>query len=120
MRLERPAELRRAIRAKVRLPARYASESLVVEGVVTDVSPDGLFFCSDYLDGAGELARISLDIPWDRAPLELRGQVRWASDAPEVAGMGIKLFDLSLEDRMVLSSLGVAALGSSALAVPGQ
>jgi hypothetical protein len=120
MRLERSAELRRAIRAKVRISARYASESLVVEGVVTDVSPDGLFFCSDYLDGEGELARISLDIPWCTAPLELRGQVRWASDAPDTGGMGIKLFDLSLEDRRVLSSLRLSELGGSALASPGS
>lgn len=116
--LEKPADLRRASRSKVQISAKYVSDSLVVEGVVTDVSADGLFFCSDYLDGTGETVRIWLDIPWRTAPLELRGEVRWVNDAPNTGGMGIKFFDVSLEDRLVLSSLGLSALAGSAQAVP--
>lgn len=115
---ERPTESRRSARTKVQISARYVSESLVVEGVVTDVSADGLFFCSDYLDGTGETVRISLDIPWRTAPLELRGEVRWVNDTPNTGGMGIRFFDVSLEDRMVLSSLGLSALAGSASASP--
>ena len=116
--LERASELRRSARTKVQIAARYVSDSLVVEGVVTDVSADGLFFCSDYLDGTGEPVRISLSIPWRDRPLELRGEVRWVNDAPSIGGMGIKFLDVSLEDRMVLSSLGLAALAGSASASP--
>ena len=94
------------------------SESLVVEGVVTDVSADGLFFCSDYLDATGESVRVWLDIPWRNRPLELRGEVRWVSDAPNTGGMGIRFLDVSLEDRMVLSSLGLSTLSSAAYSSP--
>jgi hypothetical protein len=116
--LERPRELRRSARTKVQIAAKYVSDSLVVEGMVTDVSADGLFFCSDYLDGAGETVRIWLDIPWRNRPLELRGEVRWVNDTPSVGGMGIKFLEVSLEDRMVLSSLGLSALAGSASASP--
>ena len=117
--LERASELRRSARTKVQIAARYVSDSLVVEGVVTDVSADGLFFCSDYLDNTGESARLWLDIPWRNRPLELRGEVRWVNDTPSTGGMGIKFIDVSLEDRMVLSSLGLSVLAGSASASPG-
>jgi hypothetical protein len=118
--LERATDLRRSARTKVQIAATYVSDSLVIEGMVTDVSADGLFFCSDYLDGKGETVHISLDVPWRTTPLELRGEVRWVNDAPNTGGMGIKFFDVSLEDRMVLSSLGLSALAGTASASPGE
>jgi len=97
------------------VPARYVSEHLTIDGVVTDVSPDGVFFCSDYLDAMGESVRISLEIPWRHQPLHLRGEVRWVSEAPRTGGMGIRFVDVSFEDRVILSSLNVAGLGSPGL-----
>jgi|GEM_PF-1359394 len=114
--LETRKESRRAARAKVQIAAKYVSERLVVDGVVTDVSADGLFFCSDYLDSAGENVRVSIHVPWREHPLELRGEVRWVNETPSIGGMGIKFIDVSLEDRMVLSSLGLSALASGAYA----
>ena len=104
----RPAnryDQRRASRVRVHFSARYASTNLNLEGHVTDVSPDGLFFCSDYLDDQGEVAKVWVDVPDRSAPLELRGEVRWVNDAPHAGGMGIKFIDVSLEDRALLSSL---------------
>ena len=115
---ERPKESRRSARAKVRISGRYVSDNLVVDGVVTDVSADGLFFCSDYLDNTGESARLWLDIPWRNRPLELRGEVRWVNDTPSTGGMGIRFIDVSLEDRIVLSSLGVYDLTDGAASFP--
>jgi PilZ domain len=114
---DRPRELRRSVRTRVQIAAKYVSDNLVVEGVVTDVSADGLFFCSDYLDGTGETVRISLDVPWRNGPLELRGEVRWVNDTPSTGGMGIKFIDVRLEDRMVLSSLGLSALANDAVSL---
>ncbi len=115
---ERSKDARRSPRSRVRISGRYVSDNLVVDGVVTDVSADGLFFCSDYLDNTGESARLSLDIPWRNRPLELRGEVRWVSDAPNTGGMGIRFIDVTLEDRMVLSSLGLYEMAESAAATP--
>src|SRR5512138_1373036 len=67
-------DLRRAARVKVQVPARYVSEHLTIEGTVTDLSPDGVFFCSDYLDPMGEPVRISIEVPWQDRPLHLRGE----------------------------------------------
>ena len=100
--------MRRAVRMPVQVPARYVSERLTIEGLVTDLSPDGVFFCSDYLDATGETVRISIDIPWRAHPLQLRGEVRWVSETARTGGMGIRFTDVSLEDRVVLSSLGLA------------
>jgi hypothetical protein len=101
---------RRASRVRVHFSARYASTNLNLEGHVTDVSADGLFFCSDYLDDQGEVARVWLDVPDRSSPLELRGEVRWVNDAPHAGGMGIKFMDVSLEDRALLSTLTTAQL----------
>lgn len=101
-------EKRRRNRLRVIFPARYVSSSLTLEGRVTDVSAEGLFFCADFLDDEGEVARLWVQVPSRPQPLELRGEVRWVNDAPGVGGMGLRLVDVSLEDRAILSALGVA------------
>jgi hypothetical protein len=113
---EETQDLRRAVRFKVQVPARYVSENLTIDGMVTDLSPDGVFFSSDYLDAAGEPVRVSLEIPWRDRPLNLRGEVRWVSETPQIGGMGICFMDVSLEDRVVLSSLGLSSLGAASSA----
>lgn len=102
---ENEGEQRRVSRRRVHLPARYVSSNLNLEGHVTDVSPDGLFFSSDFLDDQGEEACVWVQIPLRQGLLELRGEVRWVNDAPHSGGMGIKLVDVPLEDRILLSSL---------------
>jgi hypothetical protein len=102
----RYADQRRAPRARVHLTARYVSPNLNLEGHVTDVSPDGLFFCSDFLDDQGETAHLLVDLPSRPEPLELRGEVRWVRDMPDAGGMGIRLLDVTLEIRALLRSLG--------------
>lgn len=101
---------RRNSRARVHFPARYVSSNLHADGHVTDVSPDGLFFCSDFLDDAGECAQLWVQLP--TGALELRGEVRWVNEAPHAGGMGIKLVELSHEDRAVLTEL-TRAFGSA-------
>ena len=79
--------MRRAVRMRVQVAARYVSERLTIDGVVTDLSPDGVFFCSDYLDATGESVRVSINVPWRADPIHLRGEVRWVSEAPRTGGM---------------------------------
>ena len=98
----------------MRLVARYISSNLNLEGHVTDLSPDGLFFSSDFLDGPGEPARVWLEIPphvgADSGRIELRGEVRWVNDAAHAGGMGIRIHHASVEDRVLLSSLASGAI----------
>lgn len=104
----RPAhqhDQRRTNRVRVHLSARYLSANLQLDGHVTDLSADGLFFCSDFLDDQGEMARVWVDVPSRSRPMELRGEVRWVNDTPHAGGMGLKLVDVSLEDRALLATL---------------
>jgi uncharacterized protein (TIGR02266 family) len=106
---------RRSSRVRVHFSARYASSNLHLDGHVTDLSPDGLFFCSDYLDDQGEMARVWVDVPSRQSPLELRGEVRWVNDSPHAGGMGIRFIDVSLEDRELLSTLGAGLVNMDAV-----
>lgn len=101
----RSSDKRRVHRGRVRVTAKYVSSNLTLEGAVTDVSAEGLFFSSEYLDAQGELARLSVFLPTRSEPLELRGEVRWVNDAPMGAGMGIRLIDVSVEERILLATL---------------
>jgi uncharacterized protein (TIGR02266 family) len=101
----RYSEQRRASRVRVSFPARYVSANLSLEGHVTDLSAEGLFFSSDYLDDQGEPAQLIVQVPQRKQPLALRGEVRWVKDAPDAAGMGIRLVGVSVEDQAVLQSL---------------
>jgi len=92
-------------RGAVRVIARYVSATLTLEGVVTDVSAEGLFFASEYLDGLGEMIRLTVDLPSRAQPLELKGEVRWVNDSSMGSGMGIRLVDVSLADRVLLAGL---------------
>jgi hypothetical protein len=101
----RSTSQRRVNRGAVRVTARYVSSTLTLEGVVTDVSAEGLFFASEYLDGLGEMIRLTVDLPSRSQPLELRGEVRWVNDSSMGSGMGIRLIDVSLADRVLLAGL---------------
>lgn len=101
----RSTNKRRVNRGSVRVTARYVSPTLTLEGLVTDVSAEGLFFASEYLDGLGEMIRLSVFLPTRVEPLELRGEVRWVNDSPMGSGMGIRLVDVSLSDRVLLAGL---------------
>ncbi len=106
------SDQRRSARARVHFAAKYVSSNLNLEGRVTDVSPEGLFFCSDYLDDQGEMARLWLDLPTLAAPVELRGEVRWVNDSAHAGGMGIRFVDLALEVRALLTALAEEADGN--------
>lgn len=112
------SDKRREPRVRVLFPARYASPNLNLEGQVTDVSPDGMFFCSDFLDDQGATVRVWVEVPYRDEPLELRGEVRWVNDAPHSGGMGLRLIDVSLEDRKLLLDLGRRLVRP--LAAPGH
>lgn len=118
----RSTDQRRVSRGRVRVTARYVSSALTLEGAVTDVSAEGLFFASEFLDAQGETAKVWLHLPTRAEPLELRGEVRWVNDAPLGAGMGIRLLDVSVEDRVLLASLPalLAATSGAGLSAVGH
>lgn len=113
-------EQRRTARARVHFPARYASATMTLEGHVTDVSPDGMFFASDFLDALGEHARVWVTLPSRVDPIELRGEVRWVNDGAHSAGMGLRLVDVGWEERALLAQLATTGVASGAAAPSGN
>jgi hypothetical protein len=90
-------ERRARQRHDVEFPVRFWSELLEfdgtvqLEGRVADVSWEGLFVRSDYLETPGTPVRLLVDVP-EQEPVPLRGTVAWIAEGPPKGpGMGIRL-----------------------------
>jgi len=100
------------------LPVRYCTESLEFEGDVElvpgearDVSPQGLFVRSDFLESPGTTVHLHLSLPREAEPLRLCGHVAWVTEDPELGpGMGICIEDAP-KGRHLIDCL-LADLGS--------
>ncbi len=97
------AEQRRAPRIPVDLTARYRSETVSMDGRVGNLSQDGMFFVTPYLDDARDDVAVELDLPDVDAPIQLTGQVCWVDDGPH-AGMGIRFINVALRERLLLAN----------------
>jgi len=106
---------------KLRVAAHYVSEHLTIDGVVTDLSPRRrvLLF---RLPGCHRRGRCAFRLTSRGCPIRCnwRGEVRWVSEASLIGGMGIRFMDVSFEDRVVLSSLGLAGLVEEGQGVPAS
>lgn len=85
-----PRERRTAPRLQVNLPARYNSEATSLLGWVANLSRNGLFLRSDYLDEAGAEVSVSFELPGEPHPVALRGQVVRVNDGALCPGMAIR------------------------------
>ena len=83
-------ERRVAGRLQVNLPARYASEAIAVVGGVANLSRNGLFLRSEFLDDAGGEVSISFELPGEAQPVALRGRVLRVHDDALCPGMAIR------------------------------
>jgi hypothetical protein len=81
-------ERRAAHRLQVNLPARYASSALSVVGWVANLSRNGMFLRSGYLDEAGAEVSISFALPDEAQPVALRGRVVRVNDGGGLPGDG--------------------------------
>lgn len=95
---------RRAPRIPVDLPARYRSGNVLLDGRVGDLSQDGMFFMSPYLDDPSDEVDVELDLPELDDPLRLSGTVRWVDDGPLHAGMGIRFSNVAIRERLLLAN----------------
>src|SRR5688500_15495794 len=94
---------RRAPRVPVDLPARYRSSTVWMDGRAGNLSQDGMFFSTLYLDDTREEVGVEIDLPDREQPLALVGQICWVDDHPQHAGMGIRFTNMSLEERLLLA-----------------
>lgn len=105
-------EQRRAPRVPVDLPARYRSGSVWMDGRAGNLSQDGMFFMTPFLDDpTGEIA-VELDLPDQDAPLRLAAEVVRVDDAPLHAGMGIRFVNVAMRERLTLANFLVRRVTS--------
>ena len=72
------------------MPARYASAAMSVVGWVTNLSRNGMFLRSEFLDDAGADVSVSFELPDEAQPVSLRGQVVRVHDGALCPGMAIR------------------------------
>jgi len=96
------SERREATRISVNLPVRYSSGQLSLSGRVSCLSRKGMYVQAEVLDRAGADAYLSLALPGDSEPLELKGIVVRVDG--EQAGMGIRFGELAGIDQRRLAN----------------
>ncbi len=90
-------EQRTRPRISLEVPVRFASDSLGFEGAAEigrtgDLSEQGLFIRSDFLEPVGTRVRLELRLDGGES-LQLDGSVVWVAEGgPKGPGMGILLF----------------------------
>ncbi len=83
-------ERRGARRLQVNLPARYNSEATSLVGWVANLSRNGLFLRSEFLDEAGVEVSVSFELPGESHPVALRGEVVRVHEGTVCPGMAIR------------------------------
>lgn len=81
---------REAVRVAVRVPAQCRSQGVVIDGLVEDVSRNGLFLRAPELMAMGSAAELQLEVPGE-PPLQLTAEVVRIERGTERAGMGLRI-----------------------------
>ncbi len=80
---------REAVRVPVQVRARCRSQGVVIDGLVEDVSRNGLFLRASNSISEGSEAELDLDLPGE-APLRLAVEVVRVESGPQGVGMGLR------------------------------
>ena len=87
-------ERRGTNRIQVNLPARYRSEATSLVGWVANVSRNGMFLRSQYVDERGAEVEVSFALPGDRQPLVVSGKVVRVHESSLCPGMAIRFVQI--------------------------
>ena len=87
-------ERREAHRVLVNLPARYRSERTTLVGWVANVSRQGIFLRSRFVDERGAEVEVSFALPGDRQPVAVSGTVVRVHESAACPGMGIRFVEM--------------------------
>ena len=97
-------EKRRSHRVRVNIRVAYRSASVTLYGQVADLSRNGVFLRSDYLDGKGSAVELEILLPGRDKALILRGEVVWVDLRPSCSGMGIQFRNVQGMARRALAN----------------
>lgn len=92
-------EKRRAHRIRVSLPASYSSPAISLDAMVSDLSCDGVFLRSEYLDSQGAAVNLRLQLPGAADAVRVEGEVVRIDETPLSSGMGIRFHRVPVTTR---------------------
>ena len=81
---------RESVRVPVRVQALCRSRGEVIDGLVENLSRNGMFLRAPKLIAEGSSAEIELDLPGE-PPLHLTAEVVRVEEDPQRAGMGLRI-----------------------------
>jgi uncharacterized protein (TIGR02266 family) len=87
-------ERRGTHRVQVNLPARYRSKGATLVGWVANVSRQGLFLRSQYVDEDGAEVEVSFALPGDRQAVAVNGRVVRVNESSLCPGMAIRFVEI--------------------------
>lgn len=87
-------ERRRTHRIQVNLPAQYRSPGTSLVGWVSNVSRNGMFLRSRYVDDRGAEVVVRFALPGDRQPVEVSGTVVRVHESSLCPGMAIRFVEV--------------------------
>ena len=97
-----PEDRRRHDRRPIELRLVYTSSELEIEATTRDLSPSGVFVCTEVLDPVGTRCQLTLLIDGG-PPLQLRGVVRRVVEHEqaglEPVGLGIEFLEIGVAER---------------------
>lgn len=96
-------ERRGAHRIQVNLPARYRSEGTTLVGWVANVSRNGMFLRSQYVDERGAEVEVSFALPGDGQHIAMTGTVVRVHESSLCPGMAIRFVEIPDPARRRLS-----------------
>ena len=87
-------ERRGAHRIQVNLPARYRSRGTSLVGWVANVSRNGMFLRSQYVDERGAEVEVSFALPGDQQQIAVTGTVVRVHETSLCPGMAIRFVEI--------------------------
>jgi uncharacterized protein (TIGR02266 family) len=97
-------ERRCAHRLEVLVPARYQSSAGALDAWVENLSWNGAFLRSHYLDERGSTAELRLSLPGSHGQLTIEGEVVRTESTPGSRGMGIRFTGLKPDVRRQIAN----------------
>jgi type IV pilus assembly protein PilZ len=102
-------EHRQDSRFDVHIRVDYASRNMFLSNYVTNLSNGGLFIQTDNPLPVQSEILVTLTLPKTHTVIRAKGRVAWTYDIKKgtgriIPGMGIKLMDLSIENKSVIKN----------------
>ena len=108
-------------RAKIKWPVKVETEKGTIEGVTSDVTPNGVFIHCQKPLGLNVVFEMTIDIPNSEHSITAKAEVVWSNrwgpdDEISPRGMGVRFVKISSEARKFIARAAMSNLKSNEVA----